>query len=121
MTASMRTKLRASSFEALRRHTGLTGDLVLYKTLASSGYEALATISEGWFADRERSSEFDQEFLVVRVEVTDANELIFTEDVKDYTSALGFMGRIFTVQHRVAPLGDPAEWTYRCNPTGEEV
>lgn len=121
MPASMLTKLRADNYDALRGSRGITGNLTLYKTTPLSGHILLATISEGWFAERERDSAMDIEFLAIRLEITDANDEVLTDDVNGYLSALGIMGRLFVIQSRVAPFGDPSEWVYRCDPTGEAI
>lgn len=117
----MITKLRASNYDALRLSRGLTGDLTFYKTPSSTGRTLLTTISEGWFAERERDAALDQEVLIVRLEATDKNAAKLTATVTDYMTALGFMGRVFAIHQRTEPLGDPAEWTFRCDSTGEEL
>jgi hypothetical protein len=120
MSATLKTQLRAVQFDALRSSEGITGDLTLYKT-GTAGYELLATIQSGWFAQRERDSFEGLEFMTVRVEMTDDNGNILSADVTTYVSTVAFMGRRFAVKQRAVPFGDPAEWVFRCDPTGEEL
>jgi hypothetical protein len=123
MSASLKTQLRAVQYDSLRASEGITGNLTLYKT-GANGYELLSTITTGWFAQRERDSFEGVEYMTVRIEMTDENDFllnVFAVDVTNYVSAVGFMGRVFAVRQRAVPFGDPAEWVFRCDPTGEAI
>lgn len=120
MSASLTTQVRAAQWDSLRESQGVTGNLTLYKT-DTNGYTLLATITSGWWTQDERDTIEGTRTKVVKVALTDENAAVLIPAVTGHVSAVTFMGLRFAVHHRAAPFGDPSQWVFRCDPTGETV
>lgn len=118
--ASLKTGLRAAQFDYLRTSEAITGNLTLYQATAT-GYTLLATISDGWFAQRERDQIEGTQFYAVRVAETDANLALITSTVNKRIAACGVMGFRYKVKSKVDPTEDPRVWIFQCDPIGETV
>lgn len=117
--ATLKANLRAAQFDSLRRTEGISGDLALYQATATD-YTALAVITGGWFVQRERDAISGDQFLAVRVVMTDANAALLATTSTQMAAAV-IMGSRYKIKAKVAPLGDPAIWMLQCDPTGEPL
>lgn len=118
--ATLKTDLRAAQFDWLRTSEGITGSLVLYRATVT-GYTTLATISAGWFGQRERDQLDGAQFFVVRIAETTANLTLITSTINDGVAAAGVMGLRYKVKGKIDPIEDPRVWIFQCDPTGETV
>ena len=118
--ASLKTDLRAEQFNALRESQGITGNLSLYGATAI-GYERLAIVLDGWFAQRERDQLDGAQFMAVRIAETDANLVLVTSDVSKGIAAAEYMGSRYKVKGKIDPIEDPRIWIFQCDPTGESL
>lgn len=115
---TLKTGLRAAQYDSLRASEGITGDLIIQKATAT-GYDSFVPITRGWFAQRERDQISGDQFLAVRVVMTDPNVELLTATITNAMSACAVQGLRYKIKSKVAPLGDPAVWTLLCDPTGE--
>lgn len=115
---TLKTGLRAAQYDSLRRSTGIIGDLTIHKAIAT-GYESQVTITAGWFAQRERDNISGEQFLAVRIVMTNQNVELLTTGITNAMAACAVQGLRYKIKSKVAPLGDPGVWTLLCDPTGE--
>lgn len=118
--ASLKTDLRALEFDSLRTSEGVTGNLTLYQATAT-GYTLLATISGGWFAQRERDQIEGMQFLAVRVAETSTNLALITSSIEDKSASVGIMSKRYKLKSLLPPMDDPRLWLFQCDPTGESL
>lgn len=118
--ATLKTDLRAAQFDSLRTSEGITGNLTLYRA-TSTAYTLLATISAGWFAQRERDQLDGAQYMVIRIAGTTANLALITSTVNSGIASAGFMSNRYKVKGKIDPTEDPRVWILQCDPTGEAL
>lgn len=118
--ATLKTDLRAAQFDSLRTSEGITGSLTLYRATAT-GYALLATLTAGWFAQREADQLEGAQYMVIRIAETDANLALITSTINKGIAAAGVMNNRYKIKGKIDPAEDPRVWILRCDPTGEAL
>lgn len=109
MAASISTKIKGSNYDAMRKHGGISGDLILRTDTAA----VLATITGGW-APIQTSFEDVGGGQVISLRVADLDET-------DYSTAVFFDWdgiRYERDEPPTKPTMNPKEWIWRVKPVG---